>query len=261
MKRTSILTATILALALPMAAPAQSWNPGENFMTNWDYDGDGKVTAAEVLERRGDLFDGFDENEDGVLSPQELADHNAMRDAMQDAQDRPAMMGQGPQGPQGQGRWAGQQQGQPGMYGPGGPGRGGRGGYMMQQQGPGWGYGQPQPGWGPQQGWGQPQGWGPQQGWGQPQGWGNGPRGYGQQQGFGQGQGFGPQGFGPQGFGQAAGPQAMEQQMQGALDANNDGQISRDEFVALGEGWLARFDRNGDGEVTLEDFGQAARTQ
>lgn len=229
MKRTSLLTATILALALPMGASAQSWNPGENFLTNWDTDGDGKVTVAEVLERRGILFESFDSDENGLLSPQELADHNAMRDAMQDAQDRPDWAGNG-------GRWANQPQGQTGAWAPGqGRGRqgGGGGGRMMQQQAPGWG--QPQ-GWGPQQGWGQPQGWGPPQGWGQPQGW------------------------GPQGYGQpGSGLQNMGTQMQAGLDADNDGQISRDEFVKAGETWLPRFDRNGDGVVTIDDFAMGNR--
>ena len=221
MKRTTILTATILAIALPLAASAQDWTPGENFLTNWDYDGDGKVTAAEVLERRGDLFDGFDANEDGVLSAEELADHNAMRDAMQDAQDRPDWVGQG----QGQGRWGGQQQqGQPGMMGQSRGHQGGWGGghrAMMQQ---------------PQQGWGQPQGYG------QP--------GMGPQQGMGQPQGYGQPGMGPQN---------MDAQMQAGLDADGDGQISRDEFVKAGESWLPRFDRNGDGAVTIDDFAMGNR--
>jgi EF hand len=255
MKRTTILSAAILALALPFAASAQTWSPGESFLANWDYDGDGKVTAAEVLERRGDLFDGFDVNEDGVLSAEELADHNAMRDAMQDAEDRPDQ-GQFVPGRQGGGNGRGQ-----------GMGRGGQRGGMMQPQ-QGWGYAQPQQGWGQPQGWGYaqpPQGWGQPQGWGYaqpPQGWGQ-PQGYGYrqpQQGWGQPQGMAPQGMQQQGAGQpGVGPQAMQQQMSQGLDADGDGQISRDEFIKAGETWLPRFDRNGDGAVTVEDFAQGNR--
>ena len=38
-------------------------------------------------------------------------------------------------------------------------------------------------------------------------------------------------------------------------DANGDGQVTRDEFMAAVPGWYARMDRNGDGTVTAEDFG------
>jgi Ca2+-binding EF-hand superfamily protein len=85
MKRTALISALALAVALPFSAQAAT--PGENFITTWDYDGNGQVTLAEVLERRADLFSSFDENEDGVLSAAELAAHDAMRDQMQQ-QDR-----------------------------------------------------------------------------------------------------------------------------------------------------------------------------
>jgi Ca2+-binding EF-hand superfamily protein len=42
------------------------------------------------------------------------------------------------------------------------------------------------------------------------------------------------------------------------LDANNDGQISRAEFAAMGAGMFDRLDANGDGRVTREEA-QAAR--
>lgn len=249
MTRTSILSATLLALALPFAAAAQTWTPGENFLQNWDYDEDGTVTVAEVLERRTTLFESFDANEDGLLSPEELADHNAMRDAMQDAQDRPDWAGQG--------RWVDPQTGQTGSWGFGqGRGRqGGRGGgpgqMMPGQPMPGWGYGAPQPGWGygaPQPGWGPQGGRGPGFGYGGPMG---------PQPGWGQPQGFAAPG---QGYAQpGAGQQAFEAQMQAGLDSNGDGQISRDEFIAIGEQWLLRFDRTRDGAVTIEDFGQGNR--
>lgn len=298
MKRRSstILSATVLALALPLAASAVT--PGENFLTNWDYDGDGQVTLEEVLERRGDLFDGFDADENGFLSAEELADHNAMRDAMQDSQDRPTWGGQAQGFARGPGAYGGQGMGQRPAWG------GQRGGMMGPQ---GYGYAQPQRGcamgpqgygamgpqgmMGPQGGWGQPQGWGqpgmgPQQGWGQP---GMGPYGMGQpgygQPGFapgmGQPQGMGPQGQGqpqglaqgpqgpqgqaqgqgqPQGMGQPGmGPQGQQAQMGLGLDTDGDGQISRDEFTGAGESWFTRFDRNGDGVITEDDFATGTR--
>ncbi|MCB1358637.1 MAG: hypothetical protein KDK53_19810, partial [Maritimibacter sp.] len=84
-----------------------------------------------------------------------------------------------------------------------------------------------------------------------------GPQGMGQ----GGGQGMGPQamgnpwGAGPQaggGFGGAADEFAM-------LDADGDGVVTTEEFVAPGTDWLTRFDRNGDGTVTIDDFGTGRR--
>ncbi|HCQ64967.1 MAG TPA: calcium-binding protein, partial [Rhodobacteraceae bacterium] len=88
MKRTTLLSATLIAFALPLSAQdSAGWTPGENFIDSWDYDGDGKVTLDEVLERRGDLFMSFDDNEDGQLTAAEFANHDQMRDAMWDARD------------------------------------------------------------------------------------------------------------------------------------------------------------------------------
>lgn len=194
MKRTALLSAIALAVALPFAASAAT--PGENFVTTWDYDGNGKVTLAEVLERRADLFAGFDENEDGVLSAEELAAHDEMRASMQEA--RPDVAPQAPAG----GRFAnaGQQR----------QGRGRGPGAQQQGRGPGMAMRGPQGGRGP--GAMQP-GWGAQGG----------------------------------------------AQQQIALDANDDGIITRDEFVNQGKAWFARFDRDGDGEVLPTDFGPASR--
>jgi len=253
MKRRSLtITAAVIAFALPLAASAVT--PGENFLTNWDLDEDGKVTLEEVLERRGDLFSSFDADEDGSLSAAEMADHDAMREAMQAAQERPANAGRGAgQGQRGQG--------------------GGQGGGRMMPAQPGWGGPQ---GWGPQQGWAAPQGWGP--GWTAPQGWGQmprrgGPQGWAQQPGYGlQGpmmQGYGPQGPamrgpGPQGWGGAQGAptgntQDMHAQMEAAMDGDKDGLISKAEFLASGEDWFTRFDRDQDGAITADDFGSGRR--
>lgn len=38
-------------------------------------------------------------------------------------------------------------------------------------------------------------------------------------------------------------------------DANGDGQVTRDEFLANAETWFSMMDRNGDGVVTTDDFG------
>ena len=46
MKRTTLLSATLIAFALPLSAQdSAGWTPGENFIDSWDYDRDGKVTA------------------------------------------------------------------------------------------------------------------------------------------------------------------------------------------------------------------------
>jgi hypothetical protein len=82
-------------------------------------------------------------------------------------------------------------------------------------------------------------------GMGNGQGQGNG-RGQGNGQGKGNGQGMGGQGMGGQGMGQGGGM---------AMDADGDGRLSRAEFTGLTDGWLARKDRNGDGQVTAADFG------
>ncbi|WP_127114549.1 EF-hand domain-containing protein [Shimia sediminis] len=39
-------------------------------------------------------------------------------------------------------------------------------------------------------------------------------------------------------------------------DANGDGQVSREEFMAAVPAWYAGIDRNGDGTVTVDDFGR-----
>jgi len=63
----------------------------------------------------------------------------------------------------------------------------------------------------------------------------------------GQGQGRG------QGHGQGREGQGMTM---GFNDVNNDGQVSRDEFMTRTNDWYAQMDRNGDGTVTTADFGR-----
>ena len=39
------------------------------------------------------------------------------------------------------------------------------------------------------------------------------------------------------------------------FDADNDGKVSKDDFIGQSKDWLAKFDRNGDGNVNTADFG------
>lgn len=41
--------------------------PGAHFIENWDMDGDGQITPAEISEKRAEIFTMFDQNEDGQL--------------------------------------------------------------------------------------------------------------------------------------------------------------------------------------------------
>ncbi|WP_141246546.1 EF-hand domain-containing protein [Actibacterium ureilyticum] len=51
-----------------LVAPPLWAQPGQQFIDNWDLDGDGAVTLTEAQERRGDVFASFDADEDGFLS-------------------------------------------------------------------------------------------------------------------------------------------------------------------------------------------------
>lgn len=68
MKRLSVLAA--IAILSPISATA-SETPGAHFIENWDLDFNGVVSAAEIVERRGDIFYMFDQNEDDILSQEE----------------------------------------------------------------------------------------------------------------------------------------------------------------------------------------------
>lgn len=114
-----------LMTALPLAAQAQGF--GEQFLTNWDSDGNGQVTLEEVLERRGDLFYMFDADEDGRLNDEEYATFDETRalDREMHLEDYGMTMGQaaGPKGAgqagQGQGARKGTGQGMKQGYGQG----------------------------------------------------------------------------------------------------------------------------------------------
>ena len=89
----------VLGLA-PMAATAETFVPGQQFLTLWDRNGDGAVTLPEARERREEIFTTFDANADGILSPGELAaldeTRTDMRAQMQEARTEAGMgMGMG----------------------------------------------------------------------------------------------------------------------------------------------------------------------
>ena len=65
-----LLTLTALLLSTP-AAFAQAGMPGAHFIENWDLDGNGAVTAAEIAEKRSDVFASFDADENASLSAAE----------------------------------------------------------------------------------------------------------------------------------------------------------------------------------------------
>lgn len=62
-----------LSFLSPVGAVAQSQNPGEHFMENWDLDGNHAVDLKEIQTRRADVFSAFDSDEDGYLSAREYA--------------------------------------------------------------------------------------------------------------------------------------------------------------------------------------------
>ncbi|MDD8022914.1 MAG: hypothetical protein PHX82_07400 [Paracoccaceae bacterium] len=82
MKR-AVTLATALALCAGFAqAQTQPFVPGEDFMLQWDLDGDGKVTLAEAREQRENIFLMFDQDGDGRFSDDELAgidEHKSMQ--------------------------------------------------------------------------------------------------------------------------------------------------------------------------------------
>ncbi len=66
---TKILTlATLASLFLAGSALAQGNTPGAGFIENWDMDGNGAVTLEEIIEKRGEVFYMFDQEDDGILS-------------------------------------------------------------------------------------------------------------------------------------------------------------------------------------------------
>lgn len=78
--------ATFALIALfPLSAVAQG-APGTHFIENWDQDGDGTVTLAELTQKRGDVFYTFDSDDNGVLDATEYSDFDAARAADMEGQ-------------------------------------------------------------------------------------------------------------------------------------------------------------------------------
>jgi hypothetical protein len=70
MKHILALTALLLS---GTASLAQQGVPGAHFIENWDADGNGSVSEAEVAQKRTDVFAAFDADENGSLSAEEYA--------------------------------------------------------------------------------------------------------------------------------------------------------------------------------------------
>lgn len=58
-------------IALTATAALAQTTPGDQFMQNWDLDGNGEATLEELREMRGNVFFTFDANEDGYLDAEE----------------------------------------------------------------------------------------------------------------------------------------------------------------------------------------------
>jgi Ca2+-binding EF-hand superfamily protein len=72
------LTILAAALLLPLPALAQgNGNPGAGFIAEWDMSGTGNVTAADIIERRANLFDMFDLDGSAILEAAELENMTA----------------------------------------------------------------------------------------------------------------------------------------------------------------------------------------
>ena len=62
---------TIAALLLSATAALAQTSPGNQFMDNWDLDGNGTATVEELREMRASGFLSFDSNEDRALDAEE----------------------------------------------------------------------------------------------------------------------------------------------------------------------------------------------
>ena len=116
MTRVLPLTATLALLATGPAFAQTTPEtaqvvPGQEFMTQWDLDSDGKVTLDEARTHRADLFAMFDSDGNGQFTPDELKGIDEFKAAQLEAgmgpgHQRPEGMqpGSGPGRTMGQGR-------------------------------------------------------------------------------------------------------------------------------------------------------------
>ncbi len=91
MTKLTLLTAALLLST--GVATAQDLTPGGHFVANWDLNGDGTVTLEEATEKRGDVFNAFDGDEDGKLSSAEYDMFDQAR--ANDQAEMKAAMGKG----------------------------------------------------------------------------------------------------------------------------------------------------------------------
>lgn len=59
------------AFVLTATATLAQGVPGAHFIENWDMDGDGRITPAEISEKRAEIFTMFDQDENGLLDAAE----------------------------------------------------------------------------------------------------------------------------------------------------------------------------------------------
>lgn len=214
-----------------------------HMLQEFDTNKDGKISKEEAEAARDKMFTTIDADNDGVLTPGEFRKHReAMRAARQAEMqaNAPAQNGQG-QG-QGNGPAAGEGQGQGPQDGTGPmnaePPRDGTGNQF------GWGrHGQRDDNDGPRQGKGR--GWGDSDGqrYGMHHGGGHGMRGGDRGPGMERG--------GPMGDRMGAmGPRGMMRM----ADADENGQISKEEAVALTDKMFTQMDTDKDGFITADDL-------
>ncbi len=88
MKTLATLTLTAL-LGLGATAALAQPVPGQNFIENFDDNGDGQVTLEEIILKRGEILYMFDQNEDGILDSAEYDLFDETRAADQAANHAP----------------------------------------------------------------------------------------------------------------------------------------------------------------------------
>lgn len=66
--KTTLITAAFLLSATSVLARN---TPGDQFLQNWDLDGNGTATIEELREMRSNVFTSFDANEDGAIDAEE----------------------------------------------------------------------------------------------------------------------------------------------------------------------------------------------
>lgn len=67
----AIIISSLLATSPISALAAGSGVPGQNFINSWDENEDGKVTLAEIQEKRSSIFLSFDSDDNGILDADE----------------------------------------------------------------------------------------------------------------------------------------------------------------------------------------------